>query len=112
LPLWRVRVDLVAPDFDSARMRCATEALRSLLNDLGRREPASGDQGRGIADTPVVGLLFWVAADDVGAAASSAVKIAAKAGEECGLSGLYDVTVIPRDAVALPDDPRHPEMPD
>lgn len=94
-------------------MRCATEALRSLLNDLGRREPASGDQGLGIADTPVVGLLFWVAADDVGAAASAAVEVATKAGEGCGVGpGLYDVTVIPRDAVALPDDPRYPEMPD
>jgi hypothetical protein len=71
------------------------------------------DQGLGIAASPVVGFLFWVRADDVGAAAMTAVAAARRAGADAGAGpDLYDVTVIPFVAVAQPDDPMYPPMPD
>jgi hypothetical protein len=61
----------------------------------------------------VVGLLFWVQADDVGEAARIAVDTARRAGAGCGVGPeLYDVTIIPLNAVVLPDDPQYPSMPD
>jgi hypothetical protein len=78
-----------------------------------------GDQGSGVAGHPVVGLVFWVRADDVGQAAITAVATAqhAVAGRrEVMVSDLgkdlYDVTVIPEHAVAFPDAPSYPEKPD
>jgi hypothetical protein len=71
------------------------------------------DHGLGIEGRPVVGLTFWVRADDVGQAAKTAVESARRAGTESGVgSELYDVVVIPDAAVAIPDDPRYPQMPD
>jgi hypothetical protein len=59
--------------------------------------------------------VFWVRADDVGAAAAQAVQVARIAGQ-CGLDvgpELYDVTVIPGDAVVTGSDPAaYPLMPD
>lgn len=91
------------------------EALRAALASDGA--PAVGavgaDQGLGVTSRPVVGLLFWVRADDVGAAATVAVEAARRAGANHGVGpDLYDVTVIPRQAVALPGDPLYPSMPD
>ena len=58
--LWRVRVDLFAEDEE--RSRIASEALRRLLSSDDEEdrpgEGAGGDHGTGIADRPVVGLLF------------------------------------------------------
>jgi hypothetical protein len=115
--LWRVRVDLFAEHDDGARVRTAHQALkRQLTFDDGEADMvgASGaDQGIGIEGRPVVGLLFWVRADDVGLAAKTAVETACRAGTESGLgSELYDVVVIPSAAVASPDDPAYPRMPD
>jgi hypothetical protein len=71
------------------------------------------DQGTGAAGQSVIGMLFWVRADDVGQAARTAVTIARRAGEPDGVGpDLYDVTVIPRAAVAQPGDPGYPPMPD
>jgi hypothetical protein len=113
--LWRVRVDLFAADGDGIRVAGAAEALRSILDDDGG--PGDGgvgaDQGLGVTHRPVVGLLFWVRADDVGTAASVALEVARRAGADHGVGPeLYDVTVIPRQAVVLPDDPLYPSMPD
>jgi hypothetical protein len=88
----------------------ASEALRRLLTSDDEEdrpgEGAGSDHGTGIAGRPVVGLLFWVRADDVGLAARTAVETARRAGTESGLgSELYDVVVIPRSAVAMADDP-------
>jgi hypothetical protein len=115
--LWRVRVDLFAEDRDGARVRAAHQALeRQLTFDDGEASvsgTSGADQGIGIEGRPVVGLLFWVRADDVGRAAETAVETAARAGAEGGLgSDLYDVVVIPSAAVANPDDPAYPRMPD
>jgi hypothetical protein len=111
-----VRVDLFAEHDDGAHVRTAHRALkRHLTFDDGEAEVgASGaDQGIGIEGRPVVGLLFWVRADDVGLAAKTAVETACRAGTESGLgSELYDVVVIPSAAVASPDDPAYPRMPD
>jgi len=62
----------------------------------------------------VVGLVFWVRADDVGAVAARAVEVARVAGGAAGVGPeLYDVTVIPRDAVVTGSDPAaYPLMPD
>lgn len=62
----------------------------------------------------MVGLVFWVAADDVGDAARLAVDTAqrATAAVDGRAAELYDVTVIPELAVARPGDPRYPALPD
>jgi hypothetical protein len=114
--LWRVRVDLFA-EGESPRVRTASEAmLRQLPFDDGAASTGGGvaaDQGRGIEGRPVVGLTFWVRANDVGDAARTAVEAARRAGMESGVGAeLYDVVVIPSPAVASPDDPADPPMPD
>jgi hypothetical protein len=115
--LWRVRVDLFAPDDDGGHVPAAHEALKRQLtaSDEAVRGPGetSADQGTGIARRSVVGLSFWVRADDVGEAARTAVDTAQRAGAEHGVgTELYDVVVIPNAAVARPDDPGYPRMPD
>jgi hypothetical protein len=117
IELWRVRVDLFAADRDGARVAAAHEALRRELtasdDEAGRPGGIGADQGTGIEGRPVVGLLFWVRADDVGQAASVAVEVARRAGADSGLgTDVYDVVVIPETAVARPDDPAYPAMPD
>jgi hypothetical protein len=114
--LWRVRVDLFAELRDPRRQidRIA-KTLADLLpgNDDKGRAGIGVDQGTGIAERPVVGLLFWVRADDVGAAAATAVETARRAAASADAGpDLYDVTVIPRSAVAMRDDPGYPPMPD
>jgi hypothetical protein len=114
--LWRVRVDLFAADASGARVTAAHQALkRQLISDDEPMKPGEyvADQGIGVEGRPVVGLLFWVRADDVGLAAKTAVEAASRAGTESGLgSELYDVVVIPSAAVASPNDPEYPRMPD
>jgi hypothetical protein len=114
--LWRVRVDLFAEDESAHRVQAAWDALRSLLTTDGRGDgpgDLGADQGTGATMQPVVGLTFWVRADDVGAAASTAVETARSAGASCGVGpDLYDVTVIPSNAVAEPGDSQYPVMPD
>ena len=64
------------------------------------------DQGLGVTERPVAGLVFWVRTDDVGAAAARAVEVARGAGGPAGLGPeLYDVTVIPQGAVMMGSDP-------
>jgi hypothetical protein len=115
--LWRVRVDLFAPDREAARVTQAHHALQRELTASDDAAPRPGevatDQGTGLAGRPVIGLSFWVRADDVGQAASIAVETARLAGANSGVgTDLYDVVVIPNAAVARPDDPAYPPMPD
>jgi hypothetical protein len=109
-------VDLFAEPRDQRRQtNQVAEALRSLLtaNDGDARPGIALDQGKGVTTRPVVGLLFWVKADDVGGAATTALDIARQAGKSAGVGPeLYDVTVIPQAAVVLPNDARYPQMPD
>ena len=114
--LWRVRVDLFAEPRDARhQIHAAVEALTSQL-PFSNDEKAHGvgaDQGTGATRRNVVGLSFWVRADDVGTAATTALDVARRAGAGEGVGPeLYDVVVIPRAAVVLPDDPRYPRMPD
>jgi hypothetical protein len=113
--LWRVRVDLFALGDDGRRVGRAVDELRGLLQEDGRvgNADVGGDQGLGVTGRPVVGLLFWVDADDVGEAATTALQVARRAGAAHGVGpDLYDVTVIPEDAVVRPRDPSYPAMPD
>lgn len=115
--LWRVRVNLFAADRDGARVGAAHEALQRQLTASDETAPRPGevaaDQGTGIEGRPVIGLSFWVRADDVGQAARTAVEAARRAGADSGVgTDLYDVVVIPNAAVAQPDDPAYPPMPD
>lgn len=58
-------------------------------------------------------MLFWVYADDVGAAPATAVETARRAGAAHGVGPeLYDVTAIPEVAVVFPDDLSYPAFPD
>jgi len=71
------------------------------------------DCGIGVEGEPVIGLLFWVRADEVGEAARVAVATAWEAAATCGLGPrLYDVVVLPSDAVVLPEDPTYPSSAD
>ena len=113
--MWRVRVDLFADDGDGHRMSACVEELRGRLSPVGddAYSDVGGDQGTGATDRPVVGLLFWVRADGVGDAADIALEAARDAGRNHGVGPeLYDVVVIPRDAVVSPGDPNYPSMPD
>lgn len=107
--LWRVRVDLFAPDSESARVPATHQTLQHLLTETdGAARPwgdSAADQGRGIEGRPVVGLVFWVRANEVGQAASIAVETARRAGAESGVGPeLYDVVVLPSTAVRHPGD--------
>jgi hypothetical protein len=114
--LWRVRVDLFVDDHGRAPGTAAHSALlRQVVDDgeAGVAGEVGTDHGLGIEGRPVVGLLFWVRADDVGLAARTAVETARRAGTESGIgSELYDVVVIPSAAVTTRDDPAYPRMPD
>ena len=118
--LWRVRVDLFAPDSDSGRVPASHEALqRELTETDGAARPwgdSAADQGRGIEGRPVIGLVFWVRADEVGQAASLAVEAARRAGAESGVGPeLFDVSVFPSSSVRTPGeaDPAYlPRQPD
>jgi hypothetical protein len=115
--LWRVRVDLFAPDPWSHHVPKAHQALQLELTetDGAARRPgdSAADQGLGIEGRPVIGLIFWVRADDVGQAAKLAVDTARQAGVASGVGAeLYDVVVMPEASVARRDDPTYPPQPD
>ena len=117
--LWRVRVDLFAPDRESGRVPATHQALqRELTETDGAARPwgdSAADQGRGIEGHPVIGLVFWVRADEVGTAASLAVDAARRAGAESGVGPeLYEVIVLPSAAVRHPGegDPAYLPKPD
>jgi hypothetical protein len=113
--LWHVRVDLLAPDDDSSRVSDARRSLLRLLveTDGGAGYQAAVDQGTGVEGQAVLGLSFWVRADDVGSAATVALSTARSAAAG-GLAGpeFYDVVVVPRSAVRVPEDEHHLPMPD
>jgi hypothetical protein len=114
--LWRVRVDLLVDEADADSFGAMAERLGSRLT--GDNEPEGPgelgiDHGLGVAARPVLGLLFWVRADEVGGAASSAVDAARSAAAECGMAfELYDITLVPEQAVVLLVDPLLPAIPD
>ena len=117
--LWRVRVDLFAPDSESGRVPAVHEALQCKLTETdGAARPwgdSAADQGRGIEGRPVIGLVFWVRADEVGPAASLAVETARRAGAESGVGPeLYEVVVLPSTSVRWPGegDPAYLPKPD
>ena len=109
-----MRVDVFAPDRESWRVESAHRALQTLLTETDGELPnrAGADQGVGVEGQPVIGLTFWVRADDVGAAAKTALSTAVEAAAS-GVAGpaFYDVVVIPASAVAAPAQHKI-EMPD
>jgi hypothetical protein len=118
--LWRVRVDLFTADSDSGRVPTTHQALqRELIETDGAARPwgdSAADQGRGVEGDPVVGLSFWVRADELGAAASLAVQTARRAGAKSGVGPeLFAVSVFPSTSVRSPGaaDPAYlPRQPD
>lgn len=113
--LFSVRVDLVAPDGDSQWVGLLADALiRQLPFGDGRDRAFAGvDQGRGHEGSPVVGLTFMVRATDFGGAAQQAIDTALAAGADAGLRGrVYDVVLVPEDALVLPEAEREIPMPD
>lgn len=118
--LWRVRVDLFAERRGTARdqITAIAERLKARLTESdGDAATDRGffgvDQGSGGAGgRNVIGMTFWIRANGIGEAAVNAVELAriVGAGEGAG-PGLYDVTVVPRDAVTFPDDDRYPPRP-
>jgi hypothetical protein len=113
--LWHVRVDLIAPDDDGRRVTPVAEELRRLLHDDERigRGGGGADQGRGSEGRPVVGLTFWVKADDLGAAAVTALETARRAGSAAEVGpDYYDVSLVPRSAIPMPEDEHTIDMVD
>lgn len=103
--LWHARVDLIAPDGDGSRVGSVAEALRSNLpgTDEGRGRGAGVDQGIGVEGQPVVGLTFWVRAEDIGDAARTALEVARRSSAAAGVGpDYYDVALVPRSAVVVP----------
>jgi hypothetical protein len=114
-----VRVDLFAPDSEGGRVPAVHEALqRELTETDGAARPwgdSAADQGRGIEGRPVIGLVFWVHADEAGPAASLAVETARRAGAESGVGPkVFDVIVSPSTSVRWPGegDPAYLPEPD
>jgi hypothetical protein len=98
-------VDLIAPDNDGSRVSRVAEALRASLDgeDDGPGLGSGVDQGIGVEGQPVLGLTFWVRADDVGSAARSALGVARRAGAVGGVGpDYYDVALVPKSAVVGP----------
>jgi hypothetical protein len=63
------------------------------------------DQGTGVEGQPVIGLVFWVRADDVGAAAVTALQTARLAGSVADVGPeYYDVSLVPRSAILVPEE--------
>ncbi|MGH9014007.1 MAG: hypothetical protein ACRDZ1_08755 [Acidimicrobiia bacterium] len=61
----------------------------------------------------MLGLTFWVRADDVGAAARTALELARRAGAVADVGpDYYDITLVPRDAVVVPWEDHEIRMPD
>lgn len=110
--LWYARVELFV-DGDSSRfVGSAWNALYKMLGcprgDTGR---PGADQGTGMADRPVVGLVFWVRADDVAGAAQLAFDTATEALEGAP-QGLYGVTIIPAGSAPAVRDSSFPPLSD
>jgi hypothetical protein len=105
--LWRVRVDLFAADPDGGRVQATHKALQLELTETDGAArlwgDSAADQGRGIEGRPVIGLVFWVRANEVGEAATVAVEAARRAGAGSGVGPeLFDVIVSPSTAVRHP----------
>jgi hypothetical protein len=115
--LWHVRVDLIAPDGEGWRVSAAHAELMTLLADDGAPTQGYGagvDQGIGVEGQPVIGLSFWVRADDVSGAAATALATARAAAGSKDIAGpdYYDVVLVPRTAVLMPPDQHELRMPD
>jgi hypothetical protein len=103
---WHVRVDLIAPDNDGARVGLVADALRQQLQGTheGRGWGAGVDQGTGVEGQAVIGLSFWVRADDLGGAALTALETARRAGAAAEVGpDYYDVSLVPRSSVVVPE---------
>jgi hypothetical protein len=100
---WRVRVAVLANGATIHDMEAVIERLRRRLEAQPGVDDGwgvCGEYSTGEAGDQVVGASFWVAADDVGDAASTAVATLVT---ECeGLTGrshhLYEVLVVPHGA--------------
>ena len=114
--LWRVRVDLFAERREPVRRQVngVYERLSGMLTESdGDATTDPGvigvDEGTSFTRRNVIGMVFWVRADDAGAAAMRAIDVARDAGATEGAGPeFYDVIVIPRAAVVFPDDPNYP----
>ena len=110
---WRVRVDVMVSRDAPSWVSLATAALSKLVTGANDGTDVGADQGLGVGSQPVLGLLFWVRADDVGQAAVTAVDTALNVAKTLDRTAeLYDVTIVPQRAVVLPGNPRYPAMPD
>jgi hypothetical protein len=110
--LWFVRVEMFVPDDSGRLVSTVWDALARLLvhgdsTDGGR---PGVDQGTGMA-TPVLGMVFSVAAGSPGEAAQTAVDIAHEALGDNG-RGLYGVSTFPHAAAPADRPSDYPSLHD
>lgn len=87
----------------NARVTPTADVLGGLLRGSheGHGHGYGVDEGIGVEGQPVVGLTFWVRAEDVGTAAMTAVDTARRAGAAAGAGpDYYDVSLVPRSVIA------------
>lgn len=111
--LWYVRVELFVEGDSAGLVGPAWTALTDLLSgddDDDGAGPAT-DEGTGMAEWPVVGVVFHVKADNVADAAQLAIDTASKALKDAS-RGLYGMTLIPASSAPRQHDPMFPPLSD
>jgi hypothetical protein len=115
--LWRLRIDLFAPDDGAFQVRF-TEALKSRLSAFNnpRLLLAFGtDSGTGLLDGQrIVGSTFWIDSETLGSAAELGVGLVEESFHEAceGQFRLYDVVVLPSSALTTSVQEGFPPIPD
>ncbi len=110
--LWFVRVEMFVEDDSGRHVGPVWNALSDLLvhGDPNSRGGHGCDQGTGMA-TPVIGMVFSVAADTPGEAAQTAVDVAGAALGNND-SGLYGVSAFPHKTAPAVRSEEYPSLND
>jgi hypothetical protein len=116
--LWRVRVDLFAPDHDAGRVPVTDEALGRQLTETDgvARKPGDwvADQGLGReGERPGIGFVFWGIRrrDRIGGHARGQRRSPGGSGKRVGTEW-YDVSIFPHAAIADRYGDPYPQQPD
>jgi len=115
--LWRLRVDLFAPEEQDVQGRLAQALISRLAGfDNPRLLVAVGvDSGTGMPEgRPLLGATFWIKADTIGSAVQLGVGLVKESFHDVSQDDfrIYDVVVVPNAAVTVPVPERFPPTSD